>query len=93
MSPVEYVPRFASDIELSEKTRHRAEKLATRANEQGLANGCNPAGLAAACLYTAAQERCERVTQANLAEVADVTPVTIRARWEELQRLVDDDGD
>jgi transcription initiation factor TFIIB len=93
MTPVEYVPRFASDLALSEKTRHRAEKLATRANEQELANGCNPAGLAAACLYTAAQEGCERVTQANLAEVADVTPVTIRARWDELRTLVDDDGD
>ena len=41
----------------------------------------------------AAQERSEQVTQTNLAEVADVTPVTIRARWDELCTLVDDDGD
>lgn len=41
----------------------------------------------------AAQERCERVTQTDLAEVADVTPVTIRARWDELRTLVDVDGD
>lgn len=29
----------------------------------------------------------------DLAEVADVKPVTIRARWDELRTLVDDDGD
>jgi transcription initiation factor TFIIB len=91
MSPVEYIPRFASDLELSDTTRRRADQLAASANEQGLANGRKPAGLAAACLYMAAQERCERITQADRAEVADVTPVTIRARWEELRTLSDDD--
>ena len=39
----------------------------------------------------AAQERCERLTQTDLAEVADVTPVTFRARWEDLRTLGDDD--
>jgi transcription initiation factor TFIIIB Brf1 subunit/transcription initiation factor TFIIB len=42
---------------------------------------------------TAAEERCEQVTQADLAEVADVAPVTIRTRWDELRTLADNDGD
>ncbi|MES3160645.1 MAG: transcription initiation factor IIB family protein [Halorubrum sp.] len=91
--PGAYVSRFASALGLSAGTRHRAEALAARATDEQLAQGCTPTGLAAACLYMAAQERCERVTQTDLAEVADVTPVTIRARWNELRTLVDDDGD
>ena len=90
--PTEYVPRFASRCDLSDETRYRAETLADRAVNDGLVNGCNPAGLAAACVYLAARERGERVTQTDLAEIADVTPVTIRARWEELRALVDDDS-
>lgn len=91
--PAAYVPRFASTLSISAGTRHRAEALAAKASDEQLAQGCTPTGLAAACLYMAAQERCERVTETDLAEVADVTPVTIRARWDELRTLVDDDGD
>jgi transcription initiation factor TFIIIB Brf1 subunit/transcription initiation factor TFIIB len=40
-------------------------------------------------LYVAARERVEGVTQAALAEAADVTAVTVRARWEELEEAVD----
>lgn len=91
--PAAYVPRFASALGLSAGTRRRAEALAAKASDEQLAQGCTPPGLVAACLYMAARERCERITQTDLAEVADVTPVTIRARWEELRTLVDDDGD
>jgi len=92
MSPVKYVPRFASELDLSDAIRRRAEGLAANALEEGLANGCNPAGLAAACVYAAARKAGERVTQTELAEIADVTPVTIRARWEELRALGDDES-
>ena len=89
--PGTYVPLFASVLGLSAGTRHRAEALAAKASDEQLAQGCTPTGLAAACLYMAAQERCERVTQTDLAEVTDVTTVTIRARWEELRALSDED--
>ena len=88
--PVEYVPRFASQVDLPDEVRYRAKTLAEQAVDNGLANGCNPAGLAAACVYVAARERGERVVQTDLAELADVTPVTLRARWEDLQPLLDE---
>lgn len=91
--PAAYVPRFVSALGLSDGTRNQARTLAVRATEEQLANGCSPTGLAAACVYTAAEERCEQVTQADLAEVADVAPVTIRTRWDELRTLADNDGD
>jgi Transcription initiation factor TFIIIB, Brf1 subunit/Transcription initiation factor TFIIB len=84
MEPPEYVSRVASALELSSATRQRAADLARQAARTGAANGCNPAGVAAGCVYQAAQERKERATQAALADAAEVTPMTVRARWNEL---------
>jgi transcription initiation factor TFIIB len=52
--PRQYIPRMVSHLELSDETRRLAERLAERAKEQGLANGRNPAGVAAGCLYEVA---------------------------------------
>ena len=93
MEPPEYVPRVTSTLELSAATRQRAAELAGQAVRTGVANGCNPAGVAAGCVYQAARERDERVTQAALADAAEVTPMTIRARWNELQTVLDGGGD
>ena len=71
---------------MTDEVRSRAQRLATVAENEGLANGCNPAGVAAACLYVAAQECGEGVTQAVLAEMANVTP---RNRYRELVEVID----
>jgi len=93
IEPPEYVPRVTSALELSAGTRQRAADLAGQAARTGVANGCNPAGVAAGCVYQAARERGERVTQAALADAAEVSPMTIRARWNELQTVLDGGGD
>ncbi|MFQ3293192.1 MAG: transcription initiation factor TFIIB [Natrialbaceae archaeon] len=90
-SPTDFIPRIASELHISDGTRRLAENLAQRAVEEGIGNGCNPAGLAAGCVYAAAQSGFDRVTQAELAECADVTPVTVRSRWEELRPLLEED--
>lgn len=84
-SPEEYLPRFASELGLSQATRRRARELAERAVEEGHANGRNPSGVAAGCLYLAAEQEGERLTQAEAASVADVTPVTVRTTYTGLQ--------
>ena len=89
-SPAVYVPRFASELGLSDGTRHYGTQLAERAHDRGLSNGKNPAGVAAGALYLAARERAESVTQAALADVASVSTVTVRNRWEELQEAIED---
>jgi transcription initiation factor TFIIB len=89
----EYVSRIASTLELSPATRQRAAALARQAAHIGVGNGCNPAGVAAGCVYLAARERNERVTQAALADAAEVTPMTVRARWNELQTVLDGGDD
>jgi transcription initiation factor TFIIIB Brf1 subunit/transcription initiation factor TFIIB len=44
----------------------------------------------AACVETVAGKAGEQITQTQLAEIADVTPMTIRVREEELRALSDD---
>lgn len=90
-SPRQYVPRFVSELELSDETRRVAERLAKEAEESGLANGRNPGGVAAGCLYEAAQEHREDVTQRALGNSADVSAVTVRSRWREVRETVVDD--
>ncbi|PSP70693.1 transcription initiation factor IIB, partial [Halobacteriales archaeon QH_6_68_27] len=52
---------------------------------EGLVAGRNPAGVAAACLYTAADERDHPLTQERAADAADVTPVTLRSTYKDLR--------
>lgn len=82
--PREYVPRFASQLDLPSDVERRAEELAEAAREEGVDNGRNPCGIAAACLYAAAQSADETLTQQAAADVADVTPVTLRSAYYDL---------
>ena len=82
--PEQYVPRFASSLELSEEAEMRAKQLLKTAKEQGVHSGKSPVGLAAAAVYAAALLTNEKTTQAAVSEVADISEVTIRNRYHEL---------
>lgn len=85
VDPREYLPRYASELDCSHEVERRAADLAERAHERDCVVGRNPCGVAAACLYAAAEEAGADVTQAEAAEVADVTPVTLRSTYYELR--------
>jgi transcription initiation factor TFIIB len=89
--PEAYIPGLASAVGLSESTRRQAADVTEQAHEQGLTNGKHPAGVAAAALYLVAEARVESLTQAALAEAADVSTATLRARWTELREYVEVD--
>ena len=82
--PVDYIPRFASNLKLTGKTVTRALEILSKAKEMELTSGRGPTGVAAAVLYIAAQLTGEKKTQREVAEVAGVTEVTIRNRYKEL---------
>jgi transcription initiation factor TFIIB len=82
--PEQYVPRFASELDLSEESEHRARSLLKNAKEQGVHSGKSPVGLAAAAVYAASLLTNEKTTQAAVSEVADISEVTIRNRYHEL---------
>ena len=81
----EVLPRLVSAVDAAAAVERRARGVVEHAEEAGLANGRNPNGVAAACVYLPGQEVGDHVTQQALADVADVTPVTIRKRYRELE--------
>ncbi|MFW5965118.1 MAG: transcription initiation factor IIB [Halodesulfurarchaeum sp.] len=87
--PASYVPRFASALELSDESQHRARELLENAKEKGVHSGKSPVGLAAAAVYAAALLTNEKTTQAKVSEVADISEVTIRNRYHELLEAED----
>lgn len=88
-SPVDYIPRFASELGLSGPVQARAIEIINKAKANGLNSGRGPNGMAAAALYIAAVMLMERKTQHEVAEVTGVTEVTIRNRYHEIAQLLD----
>ncbi|MFB6189007.1 MAG: transcription initiation factor IIB 2, partial [Halapricum sp.] len=88
--PESYVPRFASDLELSEEVERRARELLSTAKREGVHSGKSPVGLAAAAVYAASLLSNEKVTQNEVSEVANISEVTIRNRYHELLEAEDD---
>ena len=82
--PESYIPRFVSDLDLSDEVERRARELIEAARGDGILSGKSPVGLAAAAVYAAALLCNEKVTQNEVSEVADISEVTIRNRYKEL---------
>lgn len=83
-SAADYIPRFATELELSNESQVKAIKIAEESKNEGLTNGKGPSGIAAAALYIASLMVNERKSQRDIAEVAGVTEVTLRNRYKEM---------
>jgi len=82
--PDVYIPRIVSELELSQEIQRRATELATRPGKEYHPSGCNPSGIAAACVYLAVREEGANITQSTVAEVANVSSPTVRKRRNEI---------
>jgi transcription initiation factor TFIIB len=88
--PREYLPRFASDLDVSDATEYRARELLDTAIREGIISGKSPVGLAAAAIYAGALLHDEKIPQRIVSDTTNVTEVTIRNRYQELLALQDD---
>ena len=79
------VPRLCDALDVPARVRKRTAELAVVAQETGVGNGRSPSGTAAGCLYLAGREHDLDLTQVAVADAADVTPMTVRRRWRELE--------
>jgi transcription initiation factor TFIIB len=84
IDPREYLPRFATELDVPQSVERRARALVETAHDQDLVAGRNPGGVAAGCLYLAAREEGVELTQAATADVAGVSPVTLRSTYQAL---------
>jgi transcription initiation factor TFIIB len=78
-APGEYLPRYASELSLPTAVETRAREHLEGLREDRHVCGRDPSGVAAGCLYAAAKDHGRPLTQREAANVADVTPVTLRA--------------
>jgi len=83
-SPINFIPRFCAELNLSGKTQNRAAELLKLAKKYHLTAGKAPTGLAGAALYVAAIQEGERRTQKEISLAAGVTEATIRNRYKEI---------
>lgn len=79
-----YAARFSNKLIVSGKAEAIAIKILEIAKQMKLTSGRGPTGIAAAATYIATVLMNERKTQREIAEIANVTEVTIRNRYKEL---------
>jgi len=87
MSPTSFIPRLISELGLDHDIRRRANEFTERAQRTVLANSCQPSAVTATCVYLAAQEQGALITQSTVASAAEVSVVTLRSPWDELQAI------
>lgn len=86
--PADYLPQIASTIDAPNELRRATKELLKAADGTGRLQGKNPAGMAAAAIYTLIEltpdgafvpEDLRLVSQRELADIADVDPSTIQS--------------
>ena len=80
----QYITKFSNQLTMEGNAEEIAHKILFVAKELKLTSGRGPAGMAAAASYIASVLIGERRTQREVAEIAQVTEVTIRNRYKEL---------
>ncbi len=80
----QYITKFCNLLAMQGMVEEFAHKLLFAATELRLTSGRGPSGIAAAVCYIASVLTGERKTQREIAEIAQVTEVTIRNRYKEL---------
>jgi transcription initiation factor TFIIB len=88
VDPVKCISKIATGVQISMLTQQRAIRIINEAKKKGVVTGKDPMGLAAASLYVACVLEGEKKTQKEIAEVANVTEVTVRNRYKGLKKAL-----
>lgn len=84
LTPVDYVNRLASELELDPKTQSQAMEFIEKATELEITSGKSPLSIAASALYMSALLNEEQRTQKAVSDVSQITEVTLRNRCKEM---------
>lgn len=87
LTPLAFIPRLASHLNVETDTRYDARQLAKHAQDERIDIGRNPVGFAAACLYVASGGAQGPLTQTDVAAASNVSTATIRIQAKRLQEL------
>lgn len=86
-TPNEYFAQFCSELDVDTEIERRARTFLTAGMDRSAHIGQNPAGFAAAAIYTASEQLGGDLLQKEAASVADVTPDTIRSQQGQFEAL------
>jgi transcription initiation factor TFIIB len=84
-SNTQFISKYVNQLKLCGETEIIALRLLSKVSEMQLTSGRSPRGITASCVYIACQITDEKRTQTEIAKVAQVTEVTIRNRYKEIQ--------
>ncbi len=87
-NPLKFLSSLTSKLKLNGNVEEYSLNLLNKAQEKKLVVGKNPKGVAAAVLYLACRELGVRITQAEVARVAETSEVTMRKRFIEYEPLI-----
>lgn len=89
-----YVTHYCEILDLPEHVSQRAQEIVTTLKHAPESSGHSPTGWAAAAVYTAAVETHNvSVSQTDVADIAHVSPVTVRTNHYLQIELLDPDND
>jgi transcription initiation factor TFIIB len=91
-TPQNYIPRLCGELGLNGEVQKTVKELLTEATDKGLVYGRSPVAIVGALIYIASMLTHQKRTQAEIANVANVTEVTIRNRYKELKTVLDIDN-
>lgn len=89
-NPDTYVTEYSEKLELSDEATTLAQKIVRLTTKEGVASGRSPTGFAAAAVYYASVLSNEKRTQRNVADVANVSEVTIRNTYHDQAECLGD---
>jgi len=87
--PARYISKFSNKLIVAGKAENVAASIIEIAKNIRLTSGRGPTGIAAAATYIASVLAGEKKTQREVANVANVTEVTIRNRYKELMERLE----
>jgi transcription initiation factor TFIIB len=80
--PSDFLAKIATSVGVGYRVERRAAGFLERATDEQKHIGQNPVGVAAAALYAGAQALGEPLTQAEIADAAGVSTVTLSRQWQ-----------
>jgi transcription initiation factor TFIIB len=89
VNPMKCVARVANRLSISEKTRHQALSIMEEVVNRKITAGKEPMGLAATVLYASSIKTDEKIPQKDIAAASGVTEVTIRNRFKDLKKILE----
>ena len=84
----DYIPRFCSDLGLRPAALAKCMEWLEVVKTKELDSGRGPVGIAAALIYMASNVTGQSRTQREIADITNVTEVTIRNRYKELSKAL-----